>query len=160
MLAVEVDWDLFNRYQNAMTPTTMLGVVLVVSISAWLIVRLRARFREDSGRADDKLEMLTQFRELHQQGELTEDEYRLIKSRLAREAAGRLATTSTTTRKSAGSAVQGVWNEGGTEKADGTGQDDANRQESRSTDEPPNQNSATVKPPEWNASGKSPDLES
>ncbi len=147
MLAVDMNWNLFNRYQDVMSLQTLLGLVIAISVAGWLVFQMRARFREDSGRADDKLEMLTQFRELHQQGELTEDEYRLIKGRLAREATARLATTSATTSagrpKSAGGAVEGVRQEGGTENAGETGRDDTELQQSRSPDEPPNENSTT-----------------
>lgn len=147
MLAVDVNWNLFNRYQDVMSLQTLLGLVIAISVAGWLVFRMRARFREDSGRADDKLEMLTQFRELHQQGELTEDEYRLIKGRLAREATARLATTPATTSagrpKSARGAVEGVRQEGGTEDAGETGRDDTELQQSRSPDEPPNENSTT-----------------
>ncbi len=143
MFAAQVDWDLFNRYQGVMTPATLLGVVIVISVSSWLIFRMRARFREDSGRADERLEMLSQFRDLRQQGELTEDEYRLIKSRLARETVGQVVTTSTGLQQSAVHATQPVRQEGGTEKTGETGQDDMDLHESRSTDEGPKLNSAT-----------------
>lgn len=143
MFAAQVDRELFNQYQGVMTPTTVLGVVVVISVSSWLIFRLRARFREDSGRADERLEMLSQFRDLRQQGELTEDEYRLIKSRLARETVGQLAATSTGPQQSADHATQPVRQEGGTEKTGETGQDDMDLHESRSTDEGPKLNSAT-----------------
>lgn len=139
MLAVEMNWDLLNRYQDAMSPTTLVGTIIVAAFAVWLIFQVRARFREDTGRADDKLEMLTQFRELHQQGELTEDEYRLIKGRLARDAARQLDANPNTTWKSAKLADGKVQQEGGTEN---TVQDDSNRQVSRSTDERPNLNSA------------------
>ncbi|MBS0204418.1 MAG: hypothetical protein JSS49_16050 [Planctomycetes bacterium] len=124
MLAVQMDWDLFNKYKGAVSPVTLLGVVIAVTVACWLVFHLRARFREDSGRADDKLEMLTQFRELHQQGELTEDEYRLIKGRLARDAASLMAVTPGGARDSAVSAEQGVCQEDGTEKTGETGKDD------------------------------------
>ena len=147
MLAVDVNWNLFNRYQDVMSLQTLQGLVIAISVAGWLVFRMRARFREDSGRADDKLEMLTQFRELHQQGELTEDEYRLIKGRLAREATARLATTPATTSagrpKSARGAVEGVRQEGGTENAGEAWRDDTELQQSRSPDEPPNENSTT-----------------
>jgi hypothetical protein len=145
MLAVEMNWDLLNRYQDAMSPTTLVGTIIAAAVAVWLIFQVRARFREDSGRADDKLEMLTQFRELHQQGELTEDEYRLIKGRLARDAARQMDATPKTTMKSAIAAGGDVQQEGGTGNTGETVQDDSNRQVSRSTDEPPNLNSATVK---------------
>jgi len=157
MLAVEVNWDLLDRYQDAMSPVTLIGAVIAAAVAVWLVFQVRARFREDSGRADDKLEMLTQFRELHQQGELTEDEYRLIKGRLAREAAHQMNTTPKTIRESAKGAVGAVQQEGGTGKTGETVRDDANRQVSRSMDEPPNLNSATVKSVERDESGKMPD---
>lgn len=143
MFAAQVDWQLVNGYQGVMTPTTLLGVVIVISVSSWLIFRLRARFREDSGRADERLEMLSQFRDLRQQGQLTEDEYRLIKSRLARETVGQMAATSTGPQQSAVCATQPGRQEGGTEKTGETGQDDMDLRESRSTDEGPKLNSAT-----------------
>jgi hypothetical protein len=91
---------------------------------------------------------------LHQQGELTEDEYRLIKSRLARDAARQFDATSTSKQQSAKAAIETAQREGSTEKTDDTVQDDKNRQVSRSTDEPPNLNSTTVKSMQWDESGK------
>jgi hypothetical protein len=146
MLAVQMNWELFNRYTDVMTPSTLLGVMVAVAVAAWMIVRMRSRFREDSGRADDKLELLSQFRELRLQGELSEDEFRLIKSRLARDAAVKLAATPGGTRNSAKPAEEFVRREGGSEKTGETGRDDANLPESRSSEEPPNENSTTVDP--------------
>ncbi len=77
-----VDWDLAKKYAATMPPWQWAVVVLVGSIGVWCLFQLRAWFREDDGRADGHLEMLTQFRDLHRQGGISEDEYRLIKSRL------------------------------------------------------------------------------
>ncbi len=82
MLAVVVDWDLAKKYAATMPPWQWAIVVLVGSIGVWCLFQLRAWFREDDGRADGHLEMLTQFRDLHRQGGISEDEYRLIKSQL------------------------------------------------------------------------------
>ena len=95
MLAVTVNRELLTRYQNVLTPTTVIGIVLTIGIAGWLVLRLRAWFREGDGRADDHLEMLTQFRDLRQQGELTEDEYRLIKDRLIHPSSPRPSATTT-----------------------------------------------------------------
>lgn len=141
MLAAELDWELFDRYKNVVTPATLVVVVIAVAVAAWMISRLRARFREDSGRADGKLEMLSQFRDLKLQGELTEDEFRLIKSRLARDASGLLVPKPSATRDSARPAEQPAMQEGGTEKTGETGQDDTHLEQSRSLNEPPNLNS-------------------
>lgn len=82
MLAVEVNWEKVRQLGGSLAPWQWGLVVLVGSIGVWAMFRLRAWFREDDGRADDHLEMLTQFRDLHRQGGISEDEYRLIKSQL------------------------------------------------------------------------------
>ena len=81
-----IDWNRWQQYQAAMSPWHWVVVVFVVFASVWVIVWLRAYFREDAEDADETLEMLTQFRDLHQEGGLSDDEFRLIRSRLARTA--------------------------------------------------------------------------
>jgi len=81
-----IDWNRWQQYQAAMSPWHWAIVVFVVFASVWVIVWLRAYFREDAEDADGTLEMLTQFRDLHQEGGLSDDEFRLIRSRLARTA--------------------------------------------------------------------------
>ena len=82
MLAVTVDWNLLKQLTGTLAPWQWAITLVAVCVGVWFIFQLRAWFREDSGRADDNLEMLTQFRDLHRQGELSEDEYRLIKRQL------------------------------------------------------------------------------
>lgn len=82
MLAVEVNWEKVRQLGGSLAPWQWGLVVLVGSIGVWSLFQLRAWFREDDGRADGHLEMLTQFRDLHRQGGISEDEYRLIKSQL------------------------------------------------------------------------------
>ena len=82
MLAVEVNWEKVRQLGGSLAPWQWGVVVLVGSIGVWSLFQLRAWFREDDGRADGYLEMLTQFRDLHRQGGISEDEYRLIKSQL------------------------------------------------------------------------------
>ncbi len=52
-------------------------VLLVIAIGAYLVGRFRGRAEEDRRPAN---EMLTNFRELHSQGDLSDDEYRTIKT--------------------------------------------------------------------------------
>ena len=59
------------------------AVIIAFSILIWSIFRIRAMFWEDEGPAEEPHEMLIQFRDLHRQGDLTEEEYRSIKGRLA-----------------------------------------------------------------------------
>ncbi len=81
-----IDWNRLYHYQQAMTVWQWCVVILVVSSAIWLIVWLRSYFREDADDADQTMEMLTQFRDLHQEGGLSDDEFRLIRSRLTRSA--------------------------------------------------------------------------
>ncbi|MBM4074396.1 MAG: hypothetical protein FJ267_01975 [Planctomycetes bacterium] len=78
------EWSLFfnpgNRLFDVLSTTSL--VVVCIAILVWFVYRIQAWFHEDSGRAEDGLEMLTQFRDLQRQGELTDEEYRLIKSQV------------------------------------------------------------------------------
>ena len=58
------------------------GALAGIIVLVWLIVRMRLWFREDEGPAADVNEMLLQFRDLHRQGDLSDEEFRSIKSRL------------------------------------------------------------------------------
>lgn len=80
------NWNRWQQYQQAMSPWQWCLTIGAVIVAIWLIVRLRSYFREDADDADQPMEMLTQFRDLHQQGGLSDDEFRLIRSRLAKAA--------------------------------------------------------------------------
>ncbi|MEM7315185.1 MAG: hypothetical protein AAF497_18745, partial [Planctomycetota bacterium] len=63
-------------------------VFLIVSVVGWYVV---LRFRDISG--DDNptaSELLTNFRELHQEGDISEQEYRTIKTALQPDIEGEL----------------------------------------------------------------------
>ncbi len=61
-------------------PLTIFVAALAVLI--WIVARIRARYRESDDPAESTHEMLTQYRELHERGELSKEEFRLIKSQL------------------------------------------------------------------------------
>lgn len=82
-----IDWNLLEQFGKPGSIASWVVMIIVVCVAVWLIYRLRAWFGEDSDRAGDGLEMLSQFGDLRRQGELTDDEYRLIKSRLAKDVA-------------------------------------------------------------------------
>jgi len=60
-----------------------LGLVAVLVLAAWLIVKIRKRFRDNEDPAATDHRMLNQMKELHREGDLSVKEYRSIKSRLA-----------------------------------------------------------------------------
>jgi uncharacterized membrane protein len=55
-------------------------VAIVVAIGIYVVGRVRNSFREDGVTTND---LLTNFRELHSRGELSEAEYRTIKAMLS-----------------------------------------------------------------------------
>ena len=57
---------------------TILSIGVLVGIALWL----RSWYREYDGTTEDAHDLLLQFKELKRQGNLTEDEYRSIRSRL------------------------------------------------------------------------------
>jgi len=66
--------------------TLALGAALLMLI--WLTLRLRSWFRDDAADNDPALDLLADMKELHDEGGLTEEEFRSIKTRLAQAATG------------------------------------------------------------------------
>jgi hypothetical protein len=60
------------------------GVFVCFAIAGWLIIRIRSRYRGNEDPAVAEQQMLSQIRDLHRQGDLSEDEYRSIKGRLVK----------------------------------------------------------------------------
>jgi hypothetical protein len=59
-----------------------LGASLVILGMVWVFYRIRAWYCEDSDTAGSETEMLIRISELRREGDLSEEEYRSIKSRL------------------------------------------------------------------------------
>ena len=62
-------------------------VVVAIVVLVVIALKLRAWYREDSDDAVSRDELLLQFRDLHRQGGLSEDEYRSIRGRLVSQSA-------------------------------------------------------------------------
>ncbi|HUG94084.1 MAG TPA: hypothetical protein VML55_24855 [Planctomycetaceae bacterium] len=77
-----------------LVPLAALAVVLFAA--AWVVVRVRARYRGSEDPAAEAHRMLTQLGDLRRRGGLSEAEYRSIQSRLA----GRLAADGASRRAS------------------------------------------------------------
>jgi hypothetical protein len=69
---------------NLFQATTWSWVALFVVLAAavWLILRVRARFRDREDPAVEHRRMLMQMGDLHRQGGLSDEEFRSIKGRL------------------------------------------------------------------------------
>jgi len=64
------------------------GLVFAIVVLVWVAFRVRAWYREDDDPAENARQMLSELQELYQEGDLSEEEFRSIKSRLARQAGG------------------------------------------------------------------------
>ena len=62
---------------------------LALGVLLWVVLKIRARMSENDDATVSDHDLLSQYRDLHQQGELTDEEFRSIKSQIiARLAAG------------------------------------------------------------------------
>lgn len=86
--------DLFTSMQGLAWSVGLLVIVLAVSV--WVILRVRAQIRDNADRAGADHGMLSQLGELHRQGHLSEEEYRSIKSRLVQRLDGSVRAQSST----------------------------------------------------------------
>jgi hypothetical protein len=60
-----------------------LGLFALLAVAVWLVLRLRARFRDRDDPAEEGHQMLMQMGELHRRGGLSDQEFRSIKSKLS-----------------------------------------------------------------------------
>ena len=66
----------------------VLAVVVALGALSFVIYWIRERLRENADPAESMHELLTEYREMNQQGDLTDEEYRIIKSRLVHQIGG------------------------------------------------------------------------
>jgi hypothetical protein len=79
------------------------GIAVGLVLLLWGTLRLRSWFRDSAAHDESEARMLSEMHELHREGGLSEEEFRLIKSRLAQAMVGTVAPQRpTTTAKPAG----------------------------------------------------------
>lgn len=61
----------------------VLSAVGAIGVLALAVYWIRSWWRENAGGAESDHVLLSEYREMHQRGELSEEEYRLIKSQYA-----------------------------------------------------------------------------
>ena len=76
--------DIEAQFMDRLNVYATAGLALLaIGVLVWLILRIRSWFLESEDSDEPLEEMLTQFRQLKREGELTEEEYRLISQRLS-----------------------------------------------------------------------------
>ena len=71
--------------------TTLGSLLLALSVAAWIISRIRLRYRDNDGREEGDQQLLLQISDLRREGDLTDEEYRSIKGRLVQKLDERLS---------------------------------------------------------------------
>ena len=76
--------DIEAQFMDRLNVYATTGLALLaIAVLIWLILRIRSWFFESEDSDEPLEEMLTQFRQLKREGELTDEEYRLISQRLS-----------------------------------------------------------------------------
>jgi uncharacterized membrane protein len=63
---------------------TWVGLIFAILLLAWVVYRLRALFRSDDDPDENANQMLSEIREMYEEGKLSEEEFRSIKGRLTK----------------------------------------------------------------------------
>ncbi|MFO1094602.1 MAG: hypothetical protein U0992_15050 [Planctomycetaceae bacterium] len=63
---------------------TWIGLAFAIVVLAWIVNRVRAAFRSDADPAENANQMLSEIREMYEEGKLSEEEFRSIKGRLTK----------------------------------------------------------------------------
>jgi hypothetical protein len=87
---MSIDWSRLNEVIGPVLPNLWqtLAIVTGFFILLWVTLRYRVWFREDAAGAENTIDLLSDMKELHQEGGLTDEEFRSIKTRLVQAAAG------------------------------------------------------------------------
>lgn len=92
-------WGRFLDYLGNPAPKAVFWLALtavLVAVAAYVISSLRRTFRD---RRPDASNLMTNFRELHSRGQLSDEEYRTIKASLAERLRRQLDTTQVDTKQ-------------------------------------------------------------
>lgn len=73
-----------NDYRQAVLDSLpwVFGAVVAMGVMAWMIVTIRAWFGDDADRMGCEQDLLTQLRDVHGEGQLSDEEFRSIKGRI------------------------------------------------------------------------------
>lgn len=75
-------WDVLGPVAPGFYELLAIGVGVIVLI--WTTLRIKAWFREDEARDENPVHLLSELEEMRREDGLTDEEFRLIKSRLAK----------------------------------------------------------------------------
>jgi uncharacterized membrane protein len=62
-----------------------IGLIVAILVLAWIVVRVRAWYRDDEDHAENARRLLSEIQEMYDEGDLSEEEFRSIKGRLTKQ---------------------------------------------------------------------------
>jgi hypothetical protein len=83
-------WDVLGPVAPGFYELLAIGVGVIVLI--WVTLRIKAFFRDDAARDENPVHLLSQLEEMRREDGLTDEEFRLIKSRLAKAVVANVGT--------------------------------------------------------------------
>ncbi|HET6426639.1 MAG TPA: hypothetical protein VFG20_23305 [Planctomycetaceae bacterium] len=83
-------WDVLGPVAPGFSELLAIGVGVIVLI--WVTLRVKAYLRDDAARDENPVHLLSQLEEMRREDGLTDEEFRLIKSRLAKAVVANVGT--------------------------------------------------------------------
>lgn len=87
-------WNLLKDVLGPAAPGALefVGMSIGVIVLIWVTLRVKAWFRDDAARDENPVHLLSELEEMRREGGLTDEEFRLIKSRLAKAVVANVAS--------------------------------------------------------------------
>ncbi len=87
-------WNVLKDVLGPAAPGTIefVGMSVGVIVLIWVTLRIKAWFRDDEARDENPVHLLSELEEMRREDGLTDEEFRLIKSRLAKAVVANVAS--------------------------------------------------------------------
>ncbi len=87
-------WNVLKDVLGPAAPGALefLGMSVGVIVLIWVTLRIKAWFRDDEARDENPVHLLSELEEMRREDGLTDEEFRLIKSRLAKAVVANVGT--------------------------------------------------------------------
>lgn len=87
-------WNVLKDVLGPATPgfVEFAGIAVGVIVLIWVTLRIKAWFRDDEARDENPVHLLSELEEMRREDGLTDEEFRLIKTRLAKAVVAKVGT--------------------------------------------------------------------
>ncbi len=87
-------WNVLKDVLGPAAPGMLefMGMAVGVIVLIWVTLRVKAWFHDDAARDENPVHLLSELEEMRREGGLTDEEFRLIKSRIAKAVVANVGT--------------------------------------------------------------------